>query len=133
MEEAGRLKVPHTFPSLVIDSFFVLGLFSALMFRILILFTQWQVHWFRPVWYAGVVGYVFFFAFRYYISRKRRKVIADYRLAEKLKDETALSREDRDALLYIVDSIRKSRENINYLFIFGLSCLAILLDLWMHW
>jgi hypothetical protein len=116
----------------VVDGFFVLGLFSAFMFRILIVFTSWQPQWFRPVWYAGVLGYVLFFGFRFYISRKRRKVITTFGLAEKLEGREPLGEEDRKALLYLVHSIRKSRENINYLFIFVLSCLAIVLDLWMH-
>lgn len=124
--------VPGILPQTVVDGFFVLGLFSALMFRILIVFTSWQPQWFRPVWYAGVLGYVFFFGFRYYISRKRRKVISDFRLLEKLEGGASLEEGEREALLYLVRSIRKSREILNYLFIFALSCLAILLDLWMH-
>ncbi|MCW7752807.1 hypothetical protein OOT00_02260 [Desulfobotulus sp. H1] len=130
---ADNPEVPRTLPMVLIDSFFALGLFSALMFRILIVFTQWQVQWFRPVWYAGVMGYVLFFGFRYYISRKRRRVIADFCLGDKLEKDLPLSADDRGALLYLVNSIRKSRENMNYLFIFVLSCLAVFLDLWMHW
>lgn len=124
-------QVPKTLPRSLIDFFFVLGLFSALMFRILIVFQHWHPEWFRPVWYAGILGYTVFFGFRFYIARKRKLAISSFDLITKVRSAAALTDPERDAVVYLLSSIEKSRENLNYLFIFALSGLAVFLDLAM--
>lgn len=120
---------PHTVPTYVINLFFVIGLFSALSFRMLIVFSHIKTELFRPVWYVGIIGYVFFFMYRYIISEKRKKAIHDYDLITKLQKDLCLTEEDREVVVYLLSSIKKSRENINYLFIFGLSIVAIVTDI----
>ena len=122
-------QTPHTVSPAVINLFFVIGLVSAFAFRVLILFVHVRPEWFRPTWYVGVAGYTIFFLYRYVISQKRRRAVSDYRLIDKLKVEQPLSGEDREVLIYLLSSIQKSRENINYLFIFALSLAAVILDL----
>ena len=48
---------------------------------------------------------------------------------EFLKNQQDISREDRELIGYVLSSIIKSKENINYLFIFALSIIAILIDI----
>jgi hypothetical protein len=44
-----------------------------------------------------------------------------------------LSEEDRQVIGYVLLSIEKSKENLNYLFIFATSLMAIAIDIWiMH-
>lgn len=119
---------PHTVPPWVIYLFLVIGLISAIAFRILTLLNATHPALVRPVWYAGVIGYIIFFAYRFYISEKRKKTILDNNLIEKIAGEARLSENDRELLQYLMSSIVKSKENINYLFIFVLSLLAIALD-----
>lgn len=83
----------------------------------------------RPVWYIGVLGYVGFFLYRYEITKKRKRVIKEYRLIEKVQANACLSEEEREAVTYLLSSITKSMEDINYLLIFLLSLLAIFLDI----
>ena len=85
--------------------------------------------WVRPVWYFGVIGYLLFFVYRYYISLRRKRTIAQSDIMEKIRAGAALSAEDRDAALYLLNSIRRSPEDWNYLAIFILSIVAIGLDL----
>ena len=121
-------QTPHTLPPAVINLFFVIGLISALSFRSLMALKDMQPELFRPVWYLGIIGYILFFSYRYIISQKRKKTISDYNLINKVqKDE--LNKDDRQAIAYLLASIKKSRENLNYLFIFATSALAILFDL----
>lgn len=120
---------PHTVPPFVINLFFIVGLLSALAFRALIVFSHVRHELFRPVWYLGIIGYVFFFLYRYIISEKRKKAINDYDLIAKLQENLCLTEEDREVVVYLLSSIKKSRENINYLFIFGLSIVAIVTDI----
>ena len=120
---------PHTVPKYIIYGFFMLGLLSAVAFRIIILFQRLEPSWVRPMWYAGVVGYLVFFLYRYGISRKRKKAITDYKLIEKLRDNACLSDEDREVVTYLLSSIQKSMEDLNYYIIFILSVLAIAADI----
>lgn len=126
---ASALKHPHTVPRSVIHGFFLLGVFSAVAFRIIIVFQHVEPAWVRPVWYAGVIGYIVFFLYRYHISKKRKKAIHDYGLIGKLKANACLSDDDRDVVIYLLSSITKSMEDLNYYIIFILSLLAIAADI----
>ena len=120
---------PHTVPPFVIYFFMVLGLVSAIAFRMLTILNSVNPAFFRPVWYFGVFGYILFFAYRYYISEKRKKTIRENKLLEKINNNQEINREDRELIGYVLASIIKSKENINYLFIFALSIIAIMVDL----
>jgi len=119
-------------PGSVIKLFFYIGLVSALLFRVLIFINSYWPTYSRIVWYAGVLGYIAFFAFRFFISFRRRKTIRENDLIEKLHNSN-LEEDDKDELIYIMNSIMKSREMINYIFIFAVSGLSILLDLFLLW
>lgn len=120
---------PHTLPPAVINLFFAIGLMSALSFRALMAIKDLQPQLFRPVWYLGIIGYILFFGFRYSITEKRKKAISEFNLVEKLKTGEELTSNDRQVVTYILSSLQKSRENLNYLFIFVTSAIAIFLDL----
>ena len=120
---------PNTVSKSVIYGFFILGLLSAIAFRIIIVFQHIEPTWVRPVWYAGILGYLAFFLYRYSISRKRKKAISDYDLINKLKKNDCLSQEDREVVSYLLSSITKSMEDMNYYIIFILSILAIAADI----
>lgn len=123
-----KYAIPHTLPSSFINLFFLVGVVAAFAFRILIVLPHIRPDLFRPAWYLGTIGYVLFFLYRYAISQKRKHTIENYELIPKLKQQTQLSDNERQAVVYLLSSIRKSRENLNYLFIFLLSVLAIALD-----
>ena len=120
---------PHTLPPTVINFFFAIGLLSALSFRALMAIKDMQPHMFRPVWYLGIIGYILFFGFRYSITLKRKKAISEFNLIAKLENGDELTSDDRQVVTYILSSLQKSRENLNYLFIFTTSAIAIFLDL----
>ncbi|MDH3359775.1 MAG: hypothetical protein OEL55_02800 [Desulfobulbaceae bacterium] len=122
-------QTPKTVSPFVISFFFVVGLVSAFAFRVLIVFVYLRPEWFRPTWYVGIIGYTIFFLYRYQISQKRKKAVEDYQLIEKLEQGNSLESNDRQVLIYLLSSIRKSRENINYLFIFALSLVAVVIDI----
>jgi len=119
---------PQTVSPLTINLFFLVGLVAAFAFRVLIVFSHTYENLFRPAWYLGTIGYLLFFLYRFAISQKRKKAIEQYALIPKLEQSGQLSDEDRQVMVYLLSSIRKSRENLNYLFIFGLSFLAIIAD-----
>lgn len=110
-------------------SFFLIGVLSSLAFRAIIIFQKFHPHWVRPVWYFGVIGYMLFFLYRYGISHRRKRTISQTNIMQKLRDGAPLSKTDREAALYLLNSIHKSPEDWNYLAIFIFSAIAIALDL----
>lgn len=122
-------KLPHTVPGYISSGFFLLGIVSAIAFRIIIIFQRIEPEWVRPVWYIGVLGYIGFFMYRYAIARKRKKVIRDFELIEKVRANACLSEDEREVVTYLLSSLKKSHEDTNYLIIFLLSIISILVDL----
>jgi hypothetical protein len=120
---------PNLLPKPVIFGFFCLGLLSSVAFRAIILFQKLKPGWVRPAWYFGVIGYMLFFMYRYWISLRRKRVISRTGALEKLRTGDSLSPEDREGILYLLSSINKSQEDWNYLAIFILSVVAIAFDL----
>lgn len=121
--------MPKTVPGWVVYLFLVIGLLSAVAFRLLTIVNTFTPALMRPVWYFGVIGYIFFFAYRYHISEKRKNAIRANRLLEKIQGQGELTSQDRALIAYVLASIIKSKENINYLFIFILSIIAVALDI----
>ncbi len=122
-------KKPHTLPRYIIFGFFILGLISAIAFRAIILIQKFEPAWVRPVWYIGAIGYLFFFLYRFSITKKRKRAIDQHRLIEKIRENSCLTNDERDAVAYLLSSIKKSLEDLNYFIIFILSIAAIVLDL----
>ncbi len=121
--------VPKIIPKPVITAFFIIGVLSSVAFRVIIILQKLRPGWVRPVWYFGVLGYMLFFIYRYYISQRRKRVIHRSGIITKLQQATALTPDDRQAALYLLSSIQKSPEDWNYLAIFILSIIAIAIDL----
>ena len=121
--------VPKTVSPFVIYLFLVIGLLSAVAFRLLTIINTFSPALLRPVWYFGVIGYIFFFAYRYHISEKRKAAIRANRLLEKIQGSAEITAEDRALIAYVLSSIMKSKENLNYLFIFVLSIAAVGVDI----
>lgn len=121
-------NVPKIVPQPIIVGFFLLGLLSSIAFRAILLLQKYEPRYVRPVWYFGVIGYMMFFIYRYYISQRRKRTIARSDLIEKIRAGVQLTPEDRAANLYLLTSIRKSQEDWNYFAIFILSLLAMALD-----
>ena len=116
-------------PAWYIHAFFVLGILSSLAIRLIILLRHVNPGFIRPTWYAGVMGYIVFFAYRYYITTKRKSLIIKHDLIRKINNIQEIDAGDKELLEYIVTSIVKSKEHINYMFIFVSSIIAIIIDL----
>ena len=125
-------KIPHIMPGYIMTLFFLIGLISAFAFRTIIVWNDINPGMVRPVWYFGTIGYIIFFLYRYSITKKRKKAVTEYDLIHKIKSEVALKDEEKKVAVYLLSSINKSRENLNYLFIFILSLAAILADIFLH-
>lgn len=117
-----------TLPKPIIRGFFILGVSSAICIRLIAIFNRFDPSISRILWYIGIIGYIFFFGYRFYIARKRRDVILNNSLIEKFESNN-LEKEDKENINYILSSIVKSKEIFNYIFIFVLSIIAIIVDI----
>jgi len=122
-------KTPVLAPVLLIYGAFVLGLTTAIAFRIIIILQHVAPMWVRPVWYFAVVGNLVFFYYRYRIAEKRKRAVDEHGLIGRIEADTSFSPDERDALVYLLRSIKRSPENLNYLIISAFSIAAIGIDL----
>ena len=120
---------PEVSSRFMIYGAFSLGLATAIAVRALIVLDHVQPSWVRPVWYFAVLGNFLFFFYRYQITDKRKKAVKNHNLIEKLSARQELTEDDRVVLTYLLTSIKKSPEHLNYLIIFVFSILAIAMDL----
>jgi len=123
------LETPALAPAPLIYGAFLLGLTTAIAFRIIIILQHVAPGWVRPVWYFGVVGNLAFFFYRYRISEKRKHAVDEHGLIGKIEADTCFSPAERDALVYLLRSIKRSPENLNYQIISAFSIVAIIIDL----
>ena len=121
--------MPALAPAPLIYGAFILGLATAIAFRILIILQHVAPRWVRPVWYFAVVGNLAFFYYRYRIAEKRKRAVEEHGLIGKVEADTCFSPAEREALGYLLRSIKRSPENINYLIISAFSIIAIVVDL----
>lgn len=124
-----KKNAPHVVSKNLIYGFFVLGLVSAIAFRVIIVLQRLEPAWIRVVWYTGTIGYFLFFLYRYIITRRRKKAIREFELIEKVKANACLTDQDRELVLYLLQSVKSSLEDVNYAIIFLLSVIAIIADI----
>ena len=122
-------KHPELSSRTMIYGAFALGLATAIAIRVLIILDHVQPDWVRPVWYFAVIGNFVFFLYRYRITAKRKRAVRKHQLIEKLSANQTLTPDDIKVLTYLLTSIKKSPENLNYLIISAFSILAIAIDL----
>lgn len=116
-------------PAWVIRLFFWMGLTAAVCVRLLAFVSRYDEAAALWVWRFAMICYTFFFGYRYLIGKRRRSVIRNYDLIASVEQAENMDEEHKNAALYILRSIMRSKELFNYAFIFCLSLLALLLDL----
>ena len=117
----------------IIYSAMALGLTTSIAFRLFIIFNHIEPTWVRPVWYFGVLGNFVFFYYRFKVTKKRKRAVREHHLIEKIKAGTDLNERERGSLVYLLESVDRSPESLNYLIISIFSVLAIMLDLAMSY
>lgn len=127
-----RSAVPSRYPEWVTWLAFGVGLTGAISLRLILVAKAYHPELIRLFWYVGICGNMLFFLFRSFITQRRRRLITDLGLLEKLQEQDRLSPEDYKALRYLVSSLHASKERWNYTVIFVCSVAAITWDLWAN-
>ncbi|MDF1533612.1 MAG: hypothetical protein P1P69_03805 [Methanosarcinaceae archaeon] len=126
---SANVRIPEGYSVTNIKLYFWIGIISAIFLRAILITDHYSSLLSNLMWYMGVIGYLIFFAHRYDVAKRRYNVIKNLRLLEKIEMRQPLTEEDFDGLDYIMWSLSVSKERLNYLAIFILSIVAILLSL----
>ncbi len=103
---------------------FFVGVIATVAYRIIVILNNYSSLWVEISWYVGTIGFIWYFAHRYRVQSYHSKIIHDLRLSEKVyKNE--LTKEDREALSYILRSLDSSKSKWNSIMIFVLSVAAL--------
>ncbi|PIY96768.1 MAG: hypothetical protein COY66_02905 [Candidatus Kerfeldbacteria bacterium CG_4_10_14_0_8_um_filter_42_10] len=111
--------------------YFWTGIVATFTYRAIIILNNYSALWVKVFWYIGTVGFVIYFAHRYQISEKRARLIKESGLVEKINGLPELNQTDREAMKYIFGTLTTSKEKWNYIAIFVLSGLSLIIGLYL--
>jgi len=123
------MDIPQRATPFVIWGYFVLGLVSVILFRVIPIANHFHPFLGRLAWYGAVISSMIFFGRRGRISKRRLRLVKERQLVEKIEKRQSLTDEDYDAIHYILWSNQVSKEWVNYLAIFVLSLAALVIAL----
>ena len=104
---------------------FWVGVIATVSYRIIIILNNINTTSVKVAWYIGTIGFVWYFAHRYRVQNYRQNLIQEKKLVEKVC-ENSLEKEDCDALIYVLKSLKSTKAKWNYIAIFVLSGLALI-------
>ena len=109
---------------------FVVGIIATVVYRMIIFLNRLPNHfWSDVAWYVGTIGFIWYFAHRYNVEKRRFLIIKERGLEEKIADAKVLSDDDRQVLVQTLKSLESSKAQWNYIVIFVVSGLALLWDI----
>lgn len=106
--------------------FIIIGFVSTVAIRIVTVLMDIDPAAGKAAWYIGITGFSIFFMYKYKVFKDREKLIDKMKLLEKVNDRAALKEDDYEVLSIILCEIRSNKERINFLFIFIVSAMALL-------
>jgi len=105
---------------------FWVGIIATFAYRIIVILNYYSKLWVEIAWYIGTLGFIWYFAHRYRVEKKREDLISEQKLAEKIEKNKELTPENRKSLVYILKGLRTSKAQWNYIVIFVFSVLALI-------
>lgn len=105
--------------------YFWIGIASTFAYRIIVVLNNYNPVWVQSAWYFGTIGFIIYFIHRYQVSEKRAKLVETHKLDVKINHPEELSAEDKEALSYILSTLKSTKEKWNYIFIFVASGVAL--------
>ena len=111
--------------------FFILGLVATVAMRVVTVLMHINPVYGKLAWYLGVGGFFLFFVYKFRINRARARAISQRNLVRKITSEEQLSKDDYRLISAILCGLSSNKERINYIFIFGLSAVALILAVYI--
>ena len=111
--------------------FFIIGLIATVAIRVVTVLIHMKPIYGKIAWYIGVGGFLSFFVYKFKVNQTRAKLINERNLVDKITHQKQLTEEDYNLIGAILCGLSSKKEGINYLFIFVLSTVALLLAIYM--
>jgi len=106
--------------------FFIIGMVATISVRLVTVLAHLDPLYGQIAWYVGVLGFLFFFVYKFKIEQARHRAIIQHGLMAKISKEGLIARSDREVLGSILCALSSNKDKINYFIIFVSSGLALL-------
>jgi len=111
--------------------FVAIGVIATIAIRAVTVLMNFNPIYGKIAWYTGVGGFLIFFIYKFKVSQSRAKLIIQKGLMDKIANQKQLAKDDYDNVGGLLCSLVSKKERINYLFIFILSAVALLVAIYM--
>lgn len=111
--------------------FIIIGFISTIAVRVVTVLMDISPFWGKASWYVGVAGFFIFFLYKFKVFKDRSSLIDSAQLMDKVNGSKPLTETDYEILSVILCKIRSNKERINFLFIFAVSGIALLLAVYV--
>ncbi len=111
--------------------FFIIGIIATVAIRVVTVLIHMNPIYAKIAWYIGIGGFFVFFVYKFKVSQARSRVIGQQGLVDKTNDQKPFTGEDYRVMSSILCGINSNKERVNYLLIFGLSAVALVLAIYM--
>ncbi len=111
--------------------FFIIGIVATISVRVVVVLMGVNPLYAKIAWYIGICGFFVFFIYKFRVSQNRKILIKRHGLTEKINHKRELTGADYNLLGALLCSLSSKKEMINYLFIFALSAVALVLAVFM--
>lgn len=125
MEHEEILKSIKPDPKPVRLFFFWAGIIATIAYRIIIILDFYSPDWVKISWYIGTIGFILYFGYRFYIARRKARLIQKYKLVEAI-DNSNIDPQKKIALHYLAKTTVTSKARWNSEIIFFLSLAALI-------
>ena len=110
--------------------FFIIGLIATVAIRVVTVLMHVNPVYGKIAWYIGVSGFFLFFVYKFKVNHTRSRFIEQKNLVRKFHNQEQLTEEDYNVIGSILCALSSKKERLNYIFIFGLSAIALILALY---
>jgi len=111
--------------------FFIIGLIATMAIRAVTILANIDPIYAKIAWYFGVFGFLLFFIYKFRVNQSRSDLIDRRNIMQKLIQKNQLTDEDYNFVSSVFCALRSKKERINYLFIFALSAIALILAIYL--
>lgn len=105
--------------------YFWIGILATVSYRIIIVLNFFEPFWVKAAWYVGTVGFIIYFWSRYKVVKQFHSLIEEQNLVEATQQAENINAEQKQALSFVVNTLDKTKAQLNYQIIFALSGLAL--------
>ena len=111
--------------------FFIIGLIATMAIRAVTILANIDPICAKIAWYFGVFGFLLFFIYKFRVNQSRSDLIDRRNIMQKLIQKNQLTDEDYNFVSSVFCALRSKKERINYIFIFALSAIALILAIYL--